>query len=517
MFWRRRLPAWPGIGPFCTIHCRRDPFRESAMSQPESSLLSRFSALEVVLAMAALAMVAPLIHASQLLNDPDTLWHLHYGQEWLRTGVFPQVDSDSFTANGLPWITKEWLSQVILALVYGVGGWPLLVVMTAACVGASMIIVGLPLARRLPLLAAVIILAIIPIFWAAHLLVRPHVLAFPVLALWIVLLVRAADRLEAPHPAIALLMMLWANLHGGFTLGFVLAAGLAAESVLHAPAAQRVRLAKGWAIFGGLTLLAAICTPFGVDSLLVTRKIFALGSHLTSIQEWEAFSFQTQAMLGITLLAGIGALLILRPRFRAARIALMLFVLYLALTYSRNLELLALVMPSLLAGGLAARLATRPDAWQPQALRLNPVFASGLGVMMVGLCGLSVWLEPKPRAINRPEAALAFARDHGLDREPVFNDYGFGGYLITQDIKTFVDGRAELFPRAVFDDYNAVTSMSGDPLETLDRYRIGWILLPKGSPTAKILTVTQAWTTIYQDDVAMILVKAGHPLQTARR
>jgi hypothetical protein len=487
------------------------------MSRQDTPLLSRVSALEVVLAMAALAIVAPLIQASQLLNDADTLWHLHYGQEWLRTGVFPQADSDSFTAAGLPWITKEWLSQVILALVYNVGGWPLLVLLTAACVGVSVIIVGLPLARRLPMLAAVIILAVIPIFWAGHLLVRPHMLAFPVLALWTVLLVRAADRLEAPHPAFALLMMLWANLHGGFTLGIVLAAGLAVESVLHAPATQRVRLAKGWAIFGGLTLLAAVCTPFGVDSLLVTRKIFALGPHLTSIKEWEAFSFQTHTILGMTLLAGIGALLILRPRFRAARIAFMLFVLYLALTYGRNLELLALVMPSLLVSGLAARLATRPAAARPQALRLNPVFASGLAVMVAGLCGLSVWRQPEPRAANRPEAALAFARDHGLDREPVFNEYGFGGYLITQDIKTFVDGRAELFPRAVFDDYDAVTSMSGDALETLDRYRIGWILLPPGSATAKILSLSQAWTIIYEDNVALILVRAGRQLQTARR
>jgi hypothetical protein len=59
--------------------------------------------------------------------------------------------------------------------------------------------------------------------------------------------------------------------------------------------------------------------------------------------------------------------------------------------------------------------------------------------------------------------------------------------------------------------------MSGDPLETLDKYRIGWILLQKGSTTAKMLTLSQAWTTIYEDNVAMILVKAGHPLQTAQR
>ena len=49
------------------------------------------------------------------------------------------------------------------------------------------------------------------------------------------------------------------------------------------------------------------------------------------------------------------------------------------------------------------------------------------------------------RPSNAPSAAIAFARDAGLTGKRVFNHYGFGGYLISVGIPTFVDGRGELY------------------------------------------------------------------------
>jgi len=43
-----------------------------------------------------------------------------------------------------------------------------------------------------------------------------------------------------------------------------------------------------------------------------------------------------------------------------------------------------------------------------------------------------------------PSAALEAARNLHLSG-PVFNDYPFGGFLIFNGIKTFIDGRAELY------------------------------------------------------------------------
>jgi hypothetical protein len=73
-----------------------------------------------------------------------------------------------------------------------------------------------------------------------HLLARPHVLAFPFMMLWVAGLVRAVEEGRAPRPLLLLAMLLWANLHGGFTLGLMLCGFFALEAVVTArDAAQR--------------------------------------------------------------------------------------------------------------------------------------------------------------------------------------------------------------------------------------------------------------------------------------
>ena len=74
-----------------------------------------------------------------LLADPDTHWHIAVGTWILEHGAVPDVDIYSFTFAGQPWIAKEWLSQLLMALAYNIGGWGGVVALSAAAVGASSI------------------------------------------------------------------------------------------------------------------------------------------------------------------------------------------------------------------------------------------------------------------------------------------------------------------------------------------------------------------------------------------
>ena len=49
---------------------------------------------------------------------------------------FPETDGFSHTFFGKPWIAKEWLSQVLLALAFEIGGWPGVVMLTAGTYAA---------------------------------------------------------------------------------------------------------------------------------------------------------------------------------------------------------------------------------------------------------------------------------------------------------------------------------------------------------------------------------------------
>ena len=66
-----------------------------------------------------------------LLADPDTFWHIRFGQWVLDHAQFPTVDFFSYTAAGKPWITTEWLSGFFFAAAFKFGGWHAVVFLAA--------------------------------------------------------------------------------------------------------------------------------------------------------------------------------------------------------------------------------------------------------------------------------------------------------------------------------------------------------------------------------------------------
>jgi len=127
---------------------------------------------------------------------------------------------------------------------------------------------------------------------AGHLLARPHVLAMPLLVIWTASLIRACEENRAPRLWLLVVMVCWANLHGGFTLGLALTAAFGAEAVLGTKGrAERYKTARRWALFGALSLAAAMLTPYGFKGLLFTWKILSMSYALDNIGEWLSPNF----------------------------------------------------------------------------------------------------------------------------------------------------------------------------------------------------------------------------------
>src|SRR5246127_5866783 len=60
---------------------------------------------------------------NKLLNDPDTMWHVTLGQWIIDHHAVPHTDVYSFTMRGQPWISTQWLAQVLFANAYSIAGW----------------------------------------------------------------------------------------------------------------------------------------------------------------------------------------------------------------------------------------------------------------------------------------------------------------------------------------------------------------------------------------------------------
>jgi hypothetical protein len=131
----------------------------------------------------------------------------------------------------------------------------------------------------------------------------------------------------------------------------------------------------------------------------------------------------------------------------------------------------------------------------------------------VGLAGLYAGVliglgRIAPPTANTPAAAVAFARDAGLTGR-VFNHYGYGGYLISAGIPTFIDGRGELFGGEFIKRYvQAVSLRDEEPFDALlDRWAIDWTLLLKDQAANHLLARLPGWRQAYSDDSAIIFVR----------
>ena len=173
------------------------------------------------------------VNGLPLLADPDSHWHITVGNWILQHGAVPTVDSYSFTFAGQPWIAKEWLSQVLMALAYDVGGWGGVVALGAAAFGVTLALLLRLLLRDLRPLPALMFTAAAFVMMAPHFLARPFALGLPVHAV----VGGGPDprgRGDAARPSRSCCSpcWFWANLHGGFTLGLLLGGAFALEALV---------------------------------------------------------------------------------------------------------------------------------------------------------------------------------------------------------------------------------------------------------------------------------------------
>ena len=328
----------------------------------------------------------------------------------------------------------------------------------------------------------------------------------PVMVAWTYGLMTASERRQSPSFWLLPLIALWANLHGGFVFGLVLAGAFAIDALWNAEPWQRKPLALRWAAFG-LAALAACCfTPYGWESILASRKILDLGVLLRIISEWAPADFSQLSLFELTILALIAGVLYRGVRLSPPRIALMLGLLHMALSHGRNLEIFALLLPIVLLTPVSQHFALQPSPSGRMTFVSAAMLAVALGISTWALAAHRIYSPLKSKA---PAAAVEIIKAHNLRR--VLNDRAFGGYLIWRQMPVFIDGRAELYgEKFTMAYYNALDLKDINQfLGLLKDYDIDALLLQPAAPAASLLDHLGVWRRVYADDVAVLYVRGG--------
>lgn len=463
-----------------------------------------------------------LHHGNKLLLDGDTYWHITTGNWILQNGAVPKHDPFSHTMRGAPWTAHEWLSDVLLALAHQAGGWTAVVALTALAFATTIALLARALLRWLEPIHALGFAAVGFLMTSNHLLARPHMLAIPLMLVWTLELVRASEANRSPRLWMLPLMTVWANLHGGFTLGIALAFAFALEAFIAARKEQRLAsTAKAWGLFLALAVAASMVTPHGAAGLRFTWQIlFETNDALARVGEWRSPNFHILQPLELWLLGGLAFALYQGLRLPPVRLLLVLALIHLALKHIRNVELIGLLAPLFLASPLASHWRQKSGAAQQLEVAdrfftklARPAGRGAIAVSVLLLAAVSVWTA-RTRPLEPPESvapvlALKAVRQAGITGA-VLNSYGSGGYLIYAGIAPFIDGRADMY-RDLFKQFLDATELrTSDSLQKLlEKHQIAWTLLEPESSAVAMLDQLPQWSRLYADKSFVVHVKAG--------
>jgi hypothetical protein len=452
------------------------------------------------------------------LNDPGTFWHLRLGREILRTHDVPRSDMLTFTRDHAPWVDQSWAFDVALALVVDHAGWTAAVAATALLLAA---IYGV-LARGLlndGLAPVVVVLVSVMAtgIGSVHFLLRPHLVTLA-LVLWTL---RACQRQhERGGWAIAvvpLLMVPWANIHGGFLAGplIVLTAGLGHAVSGPLDADRRTAVAR-FAVVFALCCLAPLVNPYGiglyrhVGHLLVTSGVTDL------IDEYQPIPFgkANGRVMEWVVLALVAVPSLSARRVERYSLVHTLVWLHLALGSIRHAPLFALAAAPALGQTLAGlplaaqqlgRLGQRWTAWTAAVVVLVAIAAAA--GLPLGSFSRKVW----------PLDALAV-----INRQPVasrlFHEQDWGGMIEAQcnpPRRAFVDDRFELFGRQAIVDY--VDALQGGPTwdAVRDRERIALVWVRPERGLARRLASDPTWRELHRDAVSVLFARGPRSLARA--
>jgi hypothetical protein len=446
----------------------------------------------------ALILFSVALFDPRLLNDGDTYWHIAAGAWMLDHRAVPHLDPFSFTRGGAAWQAHEWLSEVAMALTYRLGGWAGLVALFGVSLFALTVVLAAALRRALTGLTLSVVLIVTLACVAQSLLARPHLLVLPLIVVWTASVVQARHENRAPHPALAAVMVLWANLHGSYVFGFPILGAFGVEALIEAPPAERMATLRRWGGFVALSLAAACLTPQGPMGLIFPFKLMGMSS-LSGITEWRPSDFSKVGPFEIALIATVVVALSRGVRVPLVRAALLGVLLHMALQHERHVMVAALVAAVVLAEPLGQALEQRPASPSPSAAWL---IAGLLGLALIGFRATLPSVRPDDAVT--PAAAL----DHvpvALRRQPVLNAYDYGGYLISRGVRPFIDGRTDLYGDDFMDRYFQM--LRPDPAaldDALRRYHIAWTILPANSPMLPLLEHRPGWRRLYADRIAVV-------------
>jgi hypothetical protein len=487
---------------------------DSKFDRGPNTIRAYFQSSGIYVFLISFACVYYVLNAPLLLGHYDLGWHLAAGDLIRDRAHIPFQDPWSFTLGDRQWFNLSWLWDVIASVIFQYTKFSGLILFVVAC-GA--VIVGY-LASVCLSSGASAVAVCISVFSACLLypsFVTPpniYLAASPNTSTMLFCVIFYAECLKKTRwfllPA---MMVLWANLHGGFVLGFLIIGIFCGAALLR----------RDWVNFkiysfaGAGCFIAIFINPLGwhiYDGVAATLGHFVQAY----ITEWMSY-FENITMPGsIPGIIYILAFIAFELRYRGSspiplesRLLSWLFLL-LGLYQFRYMSFFFLFS--------TVPLALHIDRLLPKWLNNFEVQKSLLAAGIIGACALPLTFMQIEPALGLPEMLseqdALYLQTH-FSHARLLNHWNVGGLLIFRTrgaVPVFVDGRAATaYPDDLLRDYFKLVEWEIDESAwdtVLEKYHIDTVLWVKAhEPLRRFLVDKRGWKEEYAGVYESIYVK----------
>lgn len=398
---------------------------------------------------------------------------------------------------GFRWANSYWLTEGIFYLFYKyIGLFPLGIVF-AVLAAIPFLLLGR--GKKKPFLAGTLTFAA-AVLAQPTMGIRPQVLTIFFIGLLLYLLRERKNAAFLP-----LLFLLWANLHAGFVLGLLLLGSVATVELL---TKKNFKLF----LFSVLSLLSSLLNPLGLGLWRTILRDASSPLVRSGILEWVPTT--TRFDIGfffLLYLFSFWATWFLVKRKDWTFFPPLFVFSFLALDAVRHVALFLLIsLPFFVESLEKIKFAWLAPFFRGYLVSFFLIFIP-VYILTLGRQNLDKYFTGETDFVSYPAAAVSFIKENNLPRE-IFNDYGWGGYLIwnLRDYPTFIDGRMpgwQTEDQKILEDYNKISGVRGPYEDLLQTYKVRTVLVNKETPLGWALRHSNSWKLVFEDDAAWVFVK----------
>lgn len=466
----------------------------------------------------------------------DLWWHLKIG-EWIFTHrTIPTTNMYAWSIPAeTPYFYATWLGELLLYLMFRLGGLELITFARTLLLGITFLLVGMEAKRRSKSWRiAALVVALGFVMTLSNTLVRTQIWSWFPFIFYLIFLGRFSEHQLSKYWLLLLpvVMVFWVNAHGAFIIGLVLVLiyllGELLQALLKMPSALTI---KGILWLGLITLLTSLSTLINPRSFGIVNYVMDLMTDKPSQQliiEWQ--SPTPQGIANITFYLSILILMILLAytKYKPDPTAILTIIGFTWLAWSGQRYIIwysISIMPIL--AQVIANLPIKIHIFEANTGFKNTLIAFILFIPVLLVQPWFVESFPLPEtykkqvlwqspigpllSVENPIAAVGYLKTYPGGQ--LFNEMGYGSYLIWSlpEQGVFIDPRVELYPYKQWQDYIRVTH-GADYNRILAEYGADRILLSieLQSDLAKALANDPSWKIEYEDQYAQIWYKISN-------